>query len=106
MRVPAWAIDAPTGDSLTYSNVAQQNRFLLDHCLRPWLVRIERAFTNDADLCPGGTYLAFDTDALTRMDGDARAAFYEKGLAGGWLTVDEVRAREDLPPLEEAEPNA
>jgi HK97 family phage portal protein len=53
MRVPAWAIDAPTGDSLTYSNVSQQNRHLLDHCLQPWLVRLERAFTNDTDLCFG-----------------------------------------------------
>jgi HK97 family phage portal protein len=102
MRVPAWAIDAPTGDSLTYSNVAQQGRALLDHCLRPWLVRIEQAISNDTDLCPGSTYYAFDTDALTRMDADARAAFYEKGLAGGWLTVAEVREREDLPPLEGA----
>ena len=99
MRVPAWAIDAPTGDSLTYSNVSQQNRHLLDHSIRPWLVRIERAFSNDADLCPGGVSLVFDTDALTRMDGDARASFYAAGLEGGWLTVDEVRAREDLPPL-------
>ena len=29
-RVPAWAIDAPTGDSLTYANVAEQNRALVD----------------------------------------------------------------------------
>jgi HK97 family phage portal protein len=100
MRVPAWAIDAPTGDSLTYSNVSQQNRHLLDHSLRPWLVRLEQALGNDADLCPGSTYFAFDTDALTRMDADARATFYEKGIVGGWLTVDEVREREDLPPLE------
>lgn len=99
MRVPAWALDAPTGDSLTYSNVSQQNRFLLDHCLRPWLVRIERTFTNDADLCPGATFLRFDTDELTRADPEARAAFYASGIEGGWLTVDEVRAREDLPPL-------
>jgi HK97 family phage portal protein len=96
MRVPAWAIDAPTGDSLTYANVAQQNRHLLDHSLRPWLVRIERAITNDSDLCPGSTYLSFDDTALTRLDADAR---YEKGLAGGWLTVEEIREREDLPPL-------
>ena len=101
MRVPAWAIDAPTGDSLTYSNVAQQGRALLDHCLRPWLVRIEQAISGDADLCPGGTYMSFDTDALTRLDPDARATFYEKGLAGGWLSVSEIREREDLPPLDE-----
>ena len=100
MRVPAWAIDAPTGDSLTYSNVSQQNRHLLDHCLRPWLVRIERAFTNDPDLCPGSVYLALDTDAFLRADPEGRAAFYKAGLEGGWLSVDEVRAAEDLPPLE------
>ena len=43
---------------LTYANVTEQNRALVAHSLRPWLVRIERAITNDADLCPGGTYVA------------------------------------------------
>jgi phage portal protein BeeE len=76
-----------------------QNRYLVDHSLRPWLVRIENAFSIDADLCPGGAYLVLDTDALLRADPEARAAFYEKGIGGGWLTVDEVREREDLPPL-------
>jgi len=55
-RVPAWTIDAPTGDSLTYANVTEQNRALVTHSLRPWLVRIEAALSNDADLCPGSTY--------------------------------------------------
>jgi len=87
-RVPAWAIDAPTGDSLTYQNVQGQNRYLLDHSLRPWLVRLEQAFSADADLCPGGTYLAFDTDALLRAAPLERAQFYEKALVGGWLSVN------------------
>lgn len=101
-NLPPWALGASSGDALTYSNVNQQNRFLLDHSLRPWLVRLERAFTNDVALSPGATYLSFDTDALLRADPDARATFYEKGLSGGWLTVAEVRAREDLPPLEDS----
>jgi HK97 family phage portal protein len=100
MRVPAWAIDAGSGDSMTYANVQQQGRALLDHCLRPWLVRIERAFSNDSDLCPGSTYMAFDTDALVRMDPDARSSYYERMVGMGALTVDEIRAAEDLPPLE------
>ena len=99
MRVPPWAIGATAGDSLTYANSRDQAKALLDFSIRPWLVKIEQAITADADLCPGGAYLAFDTDAMTRMDPDARASFYEKGLQGGWLTVDEIRAREDLPPL-------
>jgi HK97 family phage portal protein len=98
-NLPPWALGASSGDALTYSNVAMQNRYLVDHSLRPWIVRIERAFSNDADLCPGGAYLVLDTDALLRADLEARAGYYEKALAGGWLTVNEVREREDLPPL-------
>ena len=98
-RVPAWAIDAPTGDSLTYSNVLEQNRHFVTHSLRPWLVRIERAFTNDADLCPGVTYLSFDLDGLLRADAAQRADIYTKALNAetGWLSRSEVRELEDLP---------
>lgn len=99
MRVPAHMIDGDTAGRMTYANVAQQNRAFLDHSLRPWLVRIEQAFSNDTDLCPGGTYLSFDTDAFLRADADARATYYEKALAGGWLTVNEIREAEDRPPM-------
>src|SRR4051812_6127172 len=99
-RVPAWAIDAPTGDSLTYANVSEQNRFLVTHSLRPWIVRIERAITSDTDLCPGGTYVQFDLDGLLRADAKTRADTYTQALATetGWMRRDEVRALEDLPP--------
>jgi HK97 family phage portal protein len=102
-RVPAWAIDAATGDSLTYSNVTQQSRALIDFALRPWLARIERAISTDPDLCPGGTYVQFELDALLRGDADSRSTVYQRALGDGthpaWLTVDEVRALEDLPPI-------
>jgi hypothetical protein len=65
-RVPAWAIDGATGDSLTYANVQEQARALVMYSLRPWLVRIERALSNYADLCPGVTYVEFDLDGLLR----------------------------------------
>jgi HK97 family phage portal protein len=99
-RVPAWAIDAPTGDSLTYANVTEQNRALVTHSLRPWIVRIERAISNDPDLCPGGTYVAFDLDGLLRADAATRATTYSQALNGetGWMRRDEVRELEDLPP--------
>jgi HK97 family phage portal protein len=101
-RVPAWAIDAPTGDSLTYTNVLEQNRAFVTHSLRPWLVRIERAFSNDTDLCPGATYLQFDLDGLLRADAATRAEIYTRALDAdtGWLARAEVRELEDLPPEE------
>ena len=99
-RVPAWVIDAPTGDSLTYANVAEQNRALATHSLRPWATRIERAISNDADLCPGGTYVQFDFDGLLRASSEQRAQAYTAALnpETGWMCREEVRELEDLPP--------
>lgn len=99
-RVPAWAIDAPTGDSLTYANVAEQNRALVTHSLRPWIVRLEKAISNDADLCPGNTYVAFDLDGMLRAAPEQRAQAYATALdpVTGWMRRDEVRELEELPP--------
>ncbi len=96
-RVPAWAIDAPTGDSLTYANVVEQNRALVTHSLRPQIVRIETAISNDSDLCPGGAYVQFELDGLLRAEPKTRAEQYTLALAG-WMTRAEVRELEDLPP--------
>jgi HK97 family phage portal protein len=107
-RVPAHLIDAQVQGSRTYQNVSQENLFFVTHCLRPWLVRIERAFAADSDLCPGGTYLAFDVNGLLRGDPDLRSQIYQRALGSAssgqpaWLTVDEVRELEDLPPMEAA----
>ena len=99
-RIPAWSIDGATGDSLTYANVAEQNRALATHSLRPWATRIERALSSDPDLCPGGSYCQFDFDGLLRAAPEQRAEAYQKALdpITGWMRRDEVRALEDLPP--------
>jgi len=99
-RVPAWAVDGATGDSLTYANVQEQARALVTYSLRPWLVRIERAISNDTDLCPGNTYVQFDLDGLLRADAATRSEIYTRALAPetGWLTRPEVRELEDMPP--------
>jgi HK97 family phage portal protein len=99
-RVPAWAIDGATGDSLTYANVQEQARALVTYSLRPWLVRIERAISNDTDLCPGSTYVQFELDGLLRADAATRADIYTKALNAetGWLRRAEVRELEDLEP--------
>ena len=105
-RVPAWLIDAPTGDSLTYTNVLEQNRAFVSHSLRPWLVRLERAISGDPDLCPGNTYVEFNLDGLLRADAGARAQIYTAALnpTTGWMTRPEVRELEDLPPEPEPVP--
>jgi HK97 family phage portal protein len=101
-RVPPWIVGARDGGSLTYSNVEQQSLHFVTYSLRPWLVLIEQALSADRDLFTGPAYCQFLMDALLRGDSATRADVYTKALAGGWMTVNEVRRLEDMEPLPEA----
>ncbi|MEA2551803.1 MAG: hypothetical protein QOE25_1572 [Actinomycetota bacterium] len=99
-RVPPWMVGATSGDALTYSNTEQQQLAFVTHSLRPWLVLIEQAITNDADVCRGpGLYAEFVLDALLRADHKTRADVYTAALnpQTGWMSRDEVRRAENLP---------
>jgi HK97 family phage portal protein len=106
-RVPSYMLDAePSSGKRTYANVSQEALHFVQHSIRPWLTRIERAFNGDTDLLPGNSYIAFDLDGLLRGDPDLRSQIYQRalgapapGVAPAWLTVDEIRELEDLPPL-------
>ena len=82
-RVPPWVIGAKSGDSLTYSTVAEQMRAFVTFSLRPWLVSIEAALNADAELCPPGSalYVLHELDALLRADPSARASVYTAALS-------------------------
>ena len=73
-RVPAWAIDAPTGDSLTYANVAEQNRALVD-ALAAAVARADRdARSRTTPTCARAAPTSqFDLDGLLRADAEDRA---------------------------------
>lgn len=98
-RVPAWAIDAPTGDSLTYANVGEQNRFLgPTRCGRGWCGSSGRSRATPT--CPGNAYVQFELDGLLRADAAPRADIYTKALSPetGWMTRADVRELEELEP--------
>lgn len=105
-RVPASLIGAPTGDSMTYGNREADALQLATYSLRPWTVAIEEAINAHEELCPPGVFAEFSFEELLRTDTTARYAAYEAGLRAGFLTVDEVRRRENLPPLPETAPTA
>ena len=71
--------------------------------LRRRLRRIEQAIAQQL-FTPGdraaGLAAEFNLDGLLRGDSGARAGFYNAGLQQGWLTVNEVRRRENLPPVD------
>tara|TARA_R110001632_G_scaffold136426_1_gene251984 strand:- start:2622 stop:2921 length:300 start_codon:yes stop_codon:yes gene_type:complete len=82
------------GNSKTYSNVQQDNRFFVDYTLRGYMSRIEQSFSG---LLPRGQVALFDADDFQRADRLQRYEAHRIGLEAGWLTVDEVRRLEDLP---------
>lgn len=49
-------------------------------------------------------FAAFDSSQLTEGDSEAQAEYYAKALGGpgaqGWMTINEVRRKKNLPPIE------
>ncbi len=98
MRVPLHMV----GDleRSTNNNIEHQGIEFVTLDLSPWLVRIEQAvklqlFTDEPDLSA-----EFLTDALVRGDMKSRYEAHASSLTTGWKTVNEVRATENLNPIE------
>lgn len=87
-------LNVRASDSLTYSTTEGELSRWLKLGLGQYLTRVDGAFS---DLRPAGNTVRADTSELLRTDLAARYAAYLAGL-GRWLTVDEVRAAESLPP--------
>lgn len=87
-------------DRATYSNIEHQAIEYLTDTIEPWCVRWEQAL-NSRLLMPAekGEYLIeFLMDALLRADTESRYRAYGLGIQWGFLTPDEVRAKENLNP--------
>jgi HK97 family phage portal protein len=46
-----------------------------------------------------GISIEFNLEGLLRGDSTARSAFYQSALSNGWMTINEVRRLENLPPV-------
>jgi HK97 family phage portal protein len=94
--MPASLINAPAGSSLTYATTESEFRRWLATGLQPMLMRLEDAFTQ---LLPAQSSARCDASELTRSDVATRADAYATMLGGApWMTPEEVRALEGLPP--------
>lgn len=71
--------------------------------LRRRLRRIELAIMKQlltAEDRAAGVVVEFSLEGLLRGDSSARASFYTSALSNGWMTINEVRTLENLPPVE------
>lgn len=95
--IPPEMVGGEAGGSLTYDTVEGNGLNFLRFVLRPWLVLIESELSA---LLPNRQYVQFNADAVVRADLKTRYEAHQIGLTAGFLTVNEVRALEDLPPIE------
>lgn len=85
------------------SGLEQQVLGFQKFTLRRRLKRIEQALEKQL-LTPeersAGLTIEFNLEGLLRGDSAARATFYQSALTNGWMTINEVRALENMPGVE------
>ena len=98
--VPGDLIDAAvSGSSVTYANISQRNLQFLIMNLGPAVGRREDAFSRK--LVSGPRFVKLNTDALLRMDPEARARTIGARITNRTLAPSEARALDNLPPFTE-----
>jgi hypothetical protein len=98
LNLPSKYLNAQSESSMTYSNVEQEKRDLVDLSLRPYIRAIEGRLSLD-DVCPRGQAVTLDLDDFYRGDLNTMANYYTAALTAGWMTIDEVRADQGDPPI-------
>lgn len=90
-----------TENTSQYKNLHEQIMFYTRFTLRPWLESFEASFA--AQLIPpalrGTLYYEHDMDALLRADVETRYRVYETALRTGIMSRNEVRKKENMPPI-------
>ena len=101
--VPPFMIGHTEKSTSWGTGLEQQTLGFLKFSLRHRLKRIEQAFEKQL-LTPAdraaGIIIEFNIEGLLRADSGGRSAFYQSALNNGWMTINEVRSRENLPPVE------
>ncbi|MCF7914510.1 MAG: phage portal protein [Spirochaetaceae bacterium] len=85
----------------THSNIEQQSLEYVKYTLRPWLVRIEQAISRQ--LLSGEFYCEHNLEGLLRADIKSRYDAYAVGRQWGWLSVNDIRRKENMEPVKEGD---
>jgi len=102
--VPTSLLQHSDGPEMGQS-IQDKNTQFVQHSLRPWVERIEAALTGairssiPSARLNARPFVKINMDGLLRGDHETRFATYGSAVVQGILTINEVRAYEDLPPV-------
>lgn len=106
--VPLWLANRAGKTSIMGSNLEQQLIGFVTFGLKPYIDAVEDEF-NDKLYSAGPRFVEFAVEGLLRADSAGRATLFAAALGGsggsGWMTINEVRRKENLPPLDGDEYN-
>lgn len=99
LNLPPSAVNAPSGDSLTYATTESNRRELVDLTLQPFIGVIEQTLSLP-HVTPAGTTVHVDLTKFVMGDTKSVLDAAKVGIDSGVLTPDEVRTDWlNLPPL-------
>jgi len=99
--IPPWYLGVDAGSSMTYQNVGNSRRDLLDFALMPFITAIEQRLSL-GDILVARENVKFDLTDFLRSSPIERAQLYQALVPLGILSPEEVRQLEDLAPGEQA----
>lgn len=100
-NVPISLLGHPVAGAMSFASVEAQNLSFVQHSLRPLLERIEQALSTI--LPEPDAFIRFNLDALLRGTTIERFDAYTKGLREGFMSLNDVRSMEDMPPIEDGD---
>lgn len=95
-NVPAYMVGV--GPLPTYNNIEALQQQYYSQCLQSLIEQMELCLDEGLEL-PEGTGTELDLEALMRMDTATRYKAHTDAVGGGWMTPNEARRKEDLPPV-------
>lgn len=101
-RVPPHMVADVERSTSWGTGLEQQQIAFLTYTLLPWIRRNEQAISKFL-LPVRDRYAMFNLSGLLRADSQARGQFYREGRTGGWLSINDVRRLEDMPPVDEGD---
>lgn len=99
-RVPPSMVGHTTKQSSWASSLEGMNLQFLTHTLRPLLVNIEQEIGRCLLDSDDEVFAEFSVEGLLRADSAGRAAYYTSALQNGWMSRNDVRRLENMPPIE------
>lgn len=90
-------------NAMTFKSIEELNIYYLQHTLLPIIKQYESEFNrkllNENDL-KNGYYFKFNVKSFLRADSRTQAEVYFKAVRSGWMSPNNIKELEDLPPSE------